>query len=73
MNELIAQTTILFNELSVQPMVLIIALPLLAGLLCRCIPAKGGIVAPTISLLTAFYAVFIAWPLFNSGARFRQR
>ncbi|MBN1576288.1 MAG: hypothetical protein JW913_07050 [Chitinispirillaceae bacterium] len=68
MNDLISQSTILLNELSVQPMVLIIAVPLLAGLLCRCIPTKGGVGTAIIAFLTGIYVLLLAWPLYNSGA-----
>ncbi len=67
MNELIAQSNLLLNDLSVQPMVLLIAVPLLAGIICRCIPSKGGIVAAIVAFLTGIYTLLLAWPLFNSG------
>ncbi|MBN1309200.1 MAG: hypothetical protein JXA18_14850 [Chitinispirillaceae bacterium] len=68
MNELIAQSNMLLTDLSAQPMVLLIAVPLFAGIVCRFLPSKGGAVAAVIAFLTGIYAFLIAWPLFNAKA-----
>ena len=68
MNELIARLIILPNELVTQPMVLLIAVPLLAGVICWCIPKKMGTVAAIIAALTSVYTILLAWPLFRSGS-----
>ena len=69
MNELIARLIILLNELFAQPMVLLIAVPLLAGVVCWCIPKKMGTVAAIIAALTSVYTILLAWPLARAGDR----
>ena len=72
MNDVLAQSTVFIEELLTQPMVLLIVIPLIAGVLCCCIPNKWGMVSAAIATLTGIYTLFLVWPLFKAGEQIYQ-